>query len=126
MLKTPNPITPRDEAQATHPQTTEALIHCASISPEAAITALSQFDFVTKYEISRLTGLAPATLKHYRLSGRLKEGIHWVKLNPRVIRYNRLLVRDWIQNQDKPHLHQRAIESYLRSLLSYEKKNKKR
>jgi hypothetical protein len=114
MLKTSTSLTQPDVAQFTHPQTA------------ATIAALAQFDFVTKYEISQLTGLAPATLKRYRLSGRLSEGIHWVKLNPRVIRYNKLLVRDWIQNKDNPHLHQRAIEAYLKSLLSYERKNKKR
>jgi hypothetical protein len=119
MSKTLKPSNQRDVSGSTSAYRTQ------SSSSESVIMA-TQFDFVSKYEISQLTGLAPATLKRYRLSGRLSEGIHWVRLNDRVIRYNKPLMRDWMQNQGYPHLHQKAIESYLATLPSHEKSRKHR
>ena len=78
--------------------------------------------FVTKYTISELLKLSPETLKKYRLDGRLVEGIHWIRVNPRVVRYNLPLVQDWFQNQSDPQAHQRAIENYLAAQLSNQKK----
>jgi hypothetical protein len=119
MIKTLKPSIPGDVSDSTS--------SCRSQNSASGLVKFAtQFEFVTKYEISQLTGLAPATLKRYRLSGRLSEGIHWVKLNARVIRYNKLLVKDWIQNQDYPHLHKKAIEVYLATLPSSEKSGKRR
>jgi hypothetical protein len=118
MSKTLKPSNRQDVSGSTYSCRTQ------SSSSERVKTA-TQFEFVTKYEISQLTGLAPATLKRYRLSGCLTEGIHWVKLNARVVRYNKPLMRDWVQNQGYPHLHQKAIENYLATLPSHEKSRKR-
>lgn len=83
------------------------------------------FRFVGKQEIADLTGLSCETLKQYRLTGRLIEDIHWIKLNSRVVRYNLFLIKDWIQNHNNPQIHQRAIEAYLSSLPSNEKKRRR-
>jgi hypothetical protein len=69
MLKTSNALTPQGKAQ-TNPARTKKTLVVGAIAPPP------QFEFVSKYEISQLTGLAPATLKRYRLSGRLSENIH--------------------------------------------------
>ncbi len=78
--------------------------------------------FVGKGEAARCLNLSGATLKRYRLQGLLVEGIHWVRLNSRCIRYNLDLVQDWAQNRDDPAAHQRAIEIYRAGLLSNQKK----
>lgn len=83
------------------------------------------FRFVGKQEIADLTGLSCETLKQYRLRGRLIEDIHWIKLNSRVVRYNLFLIKDWVQNHNNPQVHQRAIEAYLSSLPSNEKKRRR-
>jgi hypothetical protein len=78
--------------------------------------------FVDKYQASEIVGLSPDTLKRERLLGNLIEGIHYVKLNSRTIRYNSDLLKDWIQNRHDQLAHQRAIEIYQSGLMSGKKK----
>jgi len=80
--------------------------------------------FVDKHSAAKITGLSAETLKRARLSGNLIEGIHFVKLNCRTVRYNDQLLQDWMQNRHDVLAHQRAIEIYQASLLS-NKKNKR-
>ncbi|MEO0375351.1 MAG: hypothetical protein AAF329_12155 [Cyanobacteria bacterium P01_A01_bin.17] len=61
-------------------------------------------------------------MKKYRLQGLLVEGIHWVRVNSRCIRYNLELIQDWLHNRHDPAAHQRAIEIYQASLLSNQRK----
>ncbi|PSF35978.1 hypothetical protein C7H19_14630 [Aphanothece hegewaldii CCALA 016] len=82
--------------------------------------------FVDKREVSRYAKLSGTTLKRYRLQGVLIEGIHWVRLNSRCIRYNLDLIQDWLQNRHDPIAHQRAIEVYQANLLSNQKKTTRR
>jgi hypothetical protein len=73
--------------------------------------------FGTKRDAAELLGLSPETLKKYRLRDKiLVEGIHWIKLNSRTIRYNLSLLADWLQNRHNPAAHQKAIEQYLSTL----------
>lgn len=74
--------------------------------------------FLGKREAERLTGLSHETLKKYRLNGILTEGIHWIRINPRVVRYNAMLLLDFLQNRNDRNAHQRAIGNYQASLLS--------
>ncbi len=78
--------------------------------------------FVDKHTAAKITGLSSETLKRERLAGSLKEGIHYVKLNSRTIRYNGDLLHDWMQNRHDERAHQRAIEIYQASLLSNRKR----
>lgn len=94
--------------------------------PAESISYQHQFQFVGKREISKLTGLSGDTLKKYRLKGLLSENIHWIRINAKVVRYNVPLVKDWLQNINDPQTHQKAIEVYLATLLSSQKKGKKR
>ena len=89
------------------------------------VPASEHFHFVKKREICRLTGLSGDTLKKYRLSGRLSENIHWIRLNPKVVLYNAPLVMDWLQNIHDPTTHFRAIEAYHASLASSTKPKRK-
>jgi hypothetical protein len=93
---------------------------------DLATASPNQFRFTDKWEMSRLTGLSPETLKKYRLNGFLIENIHWIRLNQRTVRYCVPLVLDRIQNQHFPQVHDKAIE-YCQSLLpSYQEKPKRR
>ncbi|MEA5573420.1 hypothetical protein [Calothrix sp. UHCC 0171] len=88
-------------------------------SPPKQIASLPQYPLVNKKIAAERTGLSTETLKRYRLGGLLQKDIHWVAINSRVIRYNIVLVLDWIQNKDtNPQGHINAIERYLESLPS--------
>ncbi|BAZ01114.1 hypothetical protein NIES37_51120 [Tolypothrix tenuis PCC 7101] len=84
------------------------------------------YQFVTKQVMSEVTGLSSNTLKKYRLQGKLQRDIHWITLNSRVVRYNIILVLDWVQNHiSNPEAHLRAIENYLADLPSNQPKRRR-
>jgi hypothetical protein len=74
--------------------------------------------FVTKQQAIEKLNIGTTTLKKYRNEGMWIEGLHWIKLNSRCIRYNLELIQDWIHNQEDPAAHQRAIDLYQARLLS--------
>ena len=78
--------------------------------------------FVNKRKASECLNLSGSTLKKYRLQGDWIEGIHWVRINSRCVRYNLELIQDWLHNRDNPKAHMRAIETYRQGLLSYPKR----
>jgi hypothetical protein len=86
-------------------------------------TKSQHYQMVNKQVAQEMTGLSASSLKRYRLEGLLQKDIHWVVINPRVIRYNITLVLDWMQNKDSnPQGHIKAIKNYLASLPSGQKK----
>ena len=82
--------------------------------------------FVDKRRIAQYLTLSTDTLRKYRLQGKWIEGIHWMRVNSRCVRYNFMLIQDWLSNRHDPIAHQRAIEIYLSSLSSNQKKRGKR
>jgi tRNA(His) 5'-end guanylyltransferase len=82
--------------------------------------------FVSKQEATQSLKLSGTTLRRYRVQGLLIEGVHWVRVNSRCIRYNLELIKDWLHNRHDPAAHQRAIENYQASLLSNQRKIPKR
>ncbi|PZV12382.1 MAG: hypothetical protein DCF22_12530 [Leptolyngbya sp.] len=64
--------------------------------------------------MAKLLGVHPDTLKDYRQE--MIEGVHFIRPNSRVIRYNPDLVTHWFANRQNPQLHQFVIDSYLTSL----------
>ncbi len=82
--------------------------------------------FVSKQEATQSLKLSGTTLRRYRVQGLLIEGVHWVRVNSRCIRYNLDLIKDWLHNRHDPAAHQRAIEIYQASLLSNQRKIPKR
>ena len=86
-------------------------------------SSIQDYQFIDKNVAAKLTGLSGDTLKRYRQKGKLQKDIHWVSVNSRVVRYNKTLLSDWIQNhQSNPKAHSKAIENYLASLPSSQKK----
>ncbi|NJN04188.1 MAG: hypothetical protein HC816_17900 [Leptolyngbyaceae cyanobacterium RM1_1_2] len=81
--------------------------------------------FANKHRASEQLNLSCSTLKKYRLAGDWIEGIHWVRINSRCVRYNLELIQDWLHNRDNPKAHMRAIQLYQEGLLSHQS-NKKR
>lgn len=58
--------------------------------------------FVNKQQVSQSLALSGETLKQYRLDGDWIEGIHWVRINSRCVRYNLDLIQDWLHNRHNP------------------------
>lgn len=81
--------------------------------------------FVNKRQASECLSLSGSTLKKYRLNGEWIEGVHWVRINSRCVRYNLELLKDWLQNRGNPEVHMQAIETYQTSLLSNCKKRRR-
>jgi CHAD domain-containing protein len=81
--------------------------------------------FVNKRQASECLSLSSSTLKKYRLSGEWIEGVHWVRINSRCVRYNLELLKDWLQNRGNPEAHMRAIKIYQHHLLSNQRSKKR-
>jgi tRNA(His) 5'-end guanylyltransferase len=81
--------------------------------------------FVSKQQASQSLALSGETLRRYRVQGDWIEGIHWVRINCRCVRYNLELIQDWVHNRNNPNAHRRAIEVYQANLLSHQKTPKK-
>jgi hypothetical protein len=81
--------------------------------------------FVNKRTASERLNLSDSTLKKYRLQGDWIEGIHWVRINSRCVRYNLKLIEDWLHNRGNPNAHQKAIKTYQQSLLSNQQRKRK-
>jgi tRNA(His) 5'-end guanylyltransferase len=75
-------------------------------------------EFVKVANLAEVTGISGVTAKRYRLSGIWIEGIHWIRVNSRLVLYNLPLIRDWFSSRYNPEAHQKSIEAYLQSLPS--------
>lgn len=82
--------------------------------------------FASKRTASERLNLSCSTLKKYRLQGDWIEGIHWVRINSRCVRYKLELIEDWLLNRSDPIAHLQAIEIYQRGLLSNQPNKKGR
>jgi len=87
----------------------------------------SAYPLVTKHQVRDHLNISPSTLKQWRLGRNgdpplLIEGIHWVRMGSRDTRYNLALIHDFMVNRNAPELHENAIEHYLASLPSSQRK----
>ena len=80
-------------------------------------------NWVNKNIAAKILGISTHTLKLYRKK-HWTLGIHFQYLNSRTIRYHEGLIRDWFANIADPQAHQWAIQVYLASLLSNQKKKR--
>ncbi|MBE9140374.1 hypothetical protein IQ254_24770 [Nodosilinea sp. LEGE 07088] len=80
--------------------------------------------FVNKRQASECLSLSGSTLKKYRLNGEWIEGVHWVRINSRCVRYNLDLLKDWVQNRGNPNAHLKAIQTYQQGLLSNQRRKR--
>ncbi len=82
--------------------------------------------FVGRKQISECLNLGSTTLRKYRVDGVWIEGIHWVRVNSRCVRYNIELLQDWFHNRNDPAAHQRAIDAYQIKLPSNQPKPRRK
>lgn len=87
---------------------------------------MSKLLFAGKRQASECLNLSGSTLKKYRLNGEWIEGLHWVRINSRCVRYNLELIKDWLHNRSDPAAHLKAIENYQKTLLSSQSAAKRR
>ena len=87
------------------------------------LSAETSTNWVNKNVAAQILGISTHTLKSHR-KRHWTLGIHFQYLNSRTIRYHEGLLRDWIANISDPQAHQSAIEVYLASLLSNQKKKR--
>lgn len=80
------------------------------------------YRLVDKHEVVKLTGYSNSTLKRYKITGKLQKNINWISINSRSVRYNIVLVIDWFANINDPQSHQKAIDNYLLSMASNQRK----
>lgn len=66
-------------------------------------------------------GLSASTLKRLRLSGQLAEGVHWSRVGGKIL-FHLPLLRDWLAHQGDPAAHDRAIQNFLATLPSNQRK----
>lgn len=83
--------------------------------------------WIDKHIAARIIGLSVHTLKKLRIekareADRLIEGIHFVRYGSHCVRYNAELLRDYAATRSDPEVRNRAIASYLASLLSNQPK----
>lgn len=75
---------------------------------------MAEYKLISKTEAASRTGLSNTTLKKYRLSGDLIQGVHWEKINDRLILYRSPLIEHWSQHRHDPDAHLSAIEEFER------------
>lgn len=80
---------------------------------------------LNKYQASRLVNLAPATLALYRQRGWLVEGIHYCKVNPRLIRYSESMLKEWKMFDYDTKRHLEYLDLY-KDLIDYPQVNHNR
>jgi hypothetical protein len=66
--------------------------------------------------LTKTLGISRSTLKKWRLSGQLVEGIHYLRNGYNLILYNPELIAHWLQTLSQPELHDRKVKEYLASL----------
>jgi predicted DNA-binding transcriptional regulator AlpA len=71
-------------------------------------------DLIKKQEAAQLTGLSEHTLKSLRLKEELIEGMHWIRVNAKSIRYRRSALQHWIEHRHDPTTHLRFLETLAR------------
>ena len=82
-------------------------------------------NLLTARELEAQVKLSTRTMHRLRLAGRWELGIHYFRISPTKILYNLDLINDWIANLHQIHLHENAIESFLGSLPSNDRPQRK-
>lgn len=70
-----------------------------NLTPILLINLRLKMKFIDKKKASEITGLSETTLKRYRLSGILEEGVHWIRLNQKNVKYNQEMLEHWLLTQ---------------------------
>jgi predicted site-specific integrase-resolvase len=69
--------------------------------------------FLNKQQAAELLSVSPWTLSQWRRKGALVEGIHYIKLNPRTVRYVKETLENWLLNRNDRQSHDQYCQSFL-------------
>jgi hypothetical protein len=94
-------------------QTTKILDH--KLVKHRKCFAMTEPIWLNKHDAAKLLGMSWQTLKNLHSSGELIEGVHYVVLNSRNIRYNKTMLEDWMRHRATPTIHHIKIEEYLKA-----------
>ena len=72
--------------------------------------------FGTRQDVAKLLSIHVDNVKKLR-DRYWQEGIHWVYLEGRSVRYIMPLIEDWLENRNDPVAHKRAQEVYRAQML---------
>jgi hypothetical protein len=75
---------------------------------------INQTQFLNSAKTSALFGVSRTTLKRWRLTGLLIEGVHYHYNGSRSILFNVEMLTDWIQNRHAPESHNKLVEAHLK------------
>lgn len=81
--------------------------------------------FVKRKELEEATGLSGSSIKKMTMENVWTEGVHYFRYSSRLNLFNLELIQDWLVNRNNPHVHQRAVEGFLRALPSNQPKHKR-
>jgi hypothetical protein len=70
-----------------------------------------EYELTDKHEVKAFLDVEDSTLRRYRQQHWI-EGVHWVKINCRTVRYNLELIKDWVENKHDPAAHNKVIAKY--------------
>lgn len=79
---------------------------------EQILKTKTQYTLIKKDKAAIASNLSEATLKAKRRQGELIEGIHWVRVNARVVLYRKELLETWAATRHDPDAHLHAIEEF--------------
>lgn len=70
-----------------------------------------------KHKVKAFLDVGSSTLRRYREKHWI-EGVHWVRINSRTVRYNLELIKDWVENKHDPAAHNKAIAKYKNKVIA--------
>lgn len=76
---------------------------------------IENFELAREKEAAKRFACSQPYLKKKRLDGTLHEGIHWIRLGKRSVRYVIPVMIDFFRNRHQPYVHQQFIEDYVAS-----------
>lgn len=80
---------------------------------------------LTAKQIQAETTLSTRTIYRLRDTEKWELGVHYFQISSIKILYHLELIQDWIANAHQLHLHENAIESFLASLPSNDRPQRK-
>jgi hypothetical protein len=76
---------------------------------------VENFELAREKDAAKQFACSQPYLKKKRQDGTLLEGIHWIRLGKRAVRYVIPVMIDFFRNRHQPYVHQQFIEDYVAS-----------
>lgn len=81
-------------------------------------TQLSYPIYIDKHKLAARISYSPHSFKRWRKNGTWQEGIHFIVINSRTIRYREDVCLNWVANRHNPKAHVAYIKQALKRLKS--------